>query len=759
MKLSRLVLTSAVCVVLLTPYCGVEACGPFFEPEVFVRMNRPDDLQGFARGQLGILQSGFDSNEYAVAYRYLMGGKLSARELAVYALQPREPDDATGGDEPASAARFKAWQERIRADNEASAPNQWLKARQMFVPPEEARDHAPTFQPDPNSGVVYFDPNYLHCPNFAFTAAVTTLNTRAAAWGAKSPWLKDWIYAQDDVFSYCGGNGGRMPAAVSAGAPALLKSDRAYQTAAATLYAKQFDEAAKLFLAIATDKSSPWQPWGAYLAARATVRKAFAMGKPTDPYSGDLATFDAATMQQAQKMLEAIHPRADVGPTRAAIQAELNFVRLRTEPEKRVAEICGALAGPAPDANFRQDLDDLSFVLMKHMEGKNPPPLLAWIAAWRGGSAADAYARWQQTHELPWLVLALAKAGPADSFAEELVGEAAKIGPGAPAYDTAFYHRVRLLIALKRTDEARTQVDGVLQAIAVPNSTRNALRAERMATARSFPELLAYAPRTIMERGSEEWGLLIDACNAEAKKNHTKPVCSAFTQLPGFDNDFVAVFNQKIPLDLWIEAAQSRLLPANLRQDIAVAAWVRAVILDDAGSAAKLAPLLPKAMGVTATGATGFPAVLTILRNPGAQPYLEAGISRVASYSTFSEFRNNWWGAQWQSPYREDGTRTKSPPPPAFLTPAQTAAADAEVKRVAGGKSASVQLGQRVLDYAQAHPGDRDVPEALALVVRVTHYGGETGSKENSAISKAAFQLLHQRYPQTSWAKNTKFYY
>ena len=36
------------------------------------------------------------------------------------------------------------------------------------------------------------------------------------------------------------------------------------------------------------------------------VRKAFAMGKATNPYSGDLASYDADTMQRAQQMLESI---------------------------------------------------------------------------------------------------------------------------------------------------------------------------------------------------------------------------------------------------------------------------------------------------------------------------------------------------------------------------------------------------------------------------------------------------------------------
>jgi hypothetical protein len=58
------------------------------------------------------------------------------------------------------------------------------------------------------------------------------------------------------------------------------------------------------------------------------------------------------------------------------------------------------------------------------------------------------------------------------------------------------------------------------------------------------------------------------------------------------------------------------------------------------------------------------------------------------------------------------------------------------------------------------------LPEALT--VRATHYGaGEWGVNdagkrlmaEKTAVSKAAFELLHSRYPQSEWAKKTKYYY
>ena len=58
------------------------------------------------------------------------------------------------------------------------------------------------------------------------------------------------------------------------------------------------------------------------------------------------------------------------------------------------------------------------------------------------------------------------------------------------------------------------------------------------------------------------------------------------------------------------------------------------------------------------------------------------------------------------------------------------------------------------IEYGRAHPR---VPEALHLAVRATRYGPTDDASH--ALSKQAFELLHRRYPNSEWAKNTKYYY
>ncbi len=767
MRMRFLSFALVVAIILLSPAGDVDACGPDFEPDVFVSTTSPDNLASFATGQLGILQAGYDSNEYAVAYRYLNGGKLSAAELRAY-VSPAGvltvPDSSNLTPAQIDAAQEAQKQERI----DSQPAGQWQLARANDVDGVIQVDTQPSF-PTNYEGNIVFDENYLDCPGPAFQNAKLTLNTRTAAWGNKSTWLADWIRAQDVVFSNCDGKSANMPAPAPAGSPALLKADRAYQIASATFYAKQYDDAARQFAAIAADHSSPWSAWGDYLAARATVRKAFAMGKATDPYSAELASYDTATMQRAQQMLEAVLARPNPEPSRAIVQSELNFIRIRTEPEMRAAEISAALAGPAPDPNFSQDLQDLSWILVKQIKIQNPPPLLAWIAAWRGfGSSTSAFATWQQSHALPWLVMSIAKTSPSDSFAPVLIDEAAKIPPQSPAYDTVFYHRVRLLIGLKRTDEARALLDATLPALRKqkPSSKLNALLGERMAAARDFKEFLQFAPRVLMSSGSQGAGDLQGQCNEIAHAVNAEAKCPELTQSPWFDQDAVNILNQQTPLAQLIQAANTPTLSQNLRQSIALVAWTRSVLLQDEKSAATLAPLLPKSVRDTAGSSAGFPADLAILRNPGVRPYLEQGVPRAASSSEFDQFRNNWWCKPWNESDENQPAKPAPLPVPSFIPADQLAQAATQYQQLQQLPDSAALIGQRVIDYAKQHPADPQVPEALALTVRATRYACQNWSSvtsgtqtEYTPVSKSAFELLHRSYPKSPWTAKTPYYY
>lgn len=754
-QVRRLVCALALAVAL--PLAVLVACGPDFEPEVFVPAGHPADRARFAKGELGILQPGYGINDRVVAYRYLTGGRLGPEEQAAYAPQESLAPQY-------SSMTPEQWAARAQEETDAQPQNRWLEVRAEFAkspgasPDAIGQDREIEIQ---RQG--YVDRNdVLNCTDGAFDMAIATLQARAAKWGAASSDLQDWIRGQDQVFSNCTNAGvmpGPAPAPVSASA--LLKSDRAYQIAAAKFYAMNYDAAIAAFTAIGKDETSPWQPWGEYLAARAEVRKAFFVA-PTVNW-GEQASFDAALMKDAEARLQRIVASAPNAQIKHAAEAELGFVEVRINPEKRLTVVATALAGPASDANFKQDLADLNFLTSHDVSGN--AELLLWLGT---NGKTDPLAQWQAKRTLPWLVSALAgaKAGQAD--AAELMDAAAKVPKGSPAYTTVTYQRARLMLEEGNAAGARELASGLLATSGEhEDASHNAVLALRMKTSRTFGEFLEDAPRAVI---GTSW---LSESSQAALCGYSGPEHGCLKTIPRvqFDADAAETFNRQLPLSLWItaadDAAGKESLPLYLRQVVAWAGWVRAVGLHDESTVKRLAPMLPIEVRKTAGESDGFPATLALLRNPGFRPYIQQGVQRSLSYSHREMFRDNWWcspwgdGDKWQDNPESSGPGVQvSVAPAMFLSPEERAEAERERVQLNSLPLGVVWLGQRAIAYVKANPNDKDGAEALALTVRATRYGCFVNKDAaQKAVSKQAFDLLHRLYPKSPWTAKTPYYY
>jgi len=114
------------------------------------------------------------------------------------------------------------------------------------------------------------------------------------------------------------------------------------------------------------------------------------------------------------------------------------------------------------------------------------------------------------------------------------------------------------------------------------------------------------------------------------------------------------------------------------------------------------------------------------------------------------------------SPYAfDDGTGSKRPalavPDSPFLTEAQRKQAAAERTALDNLDSQANYYTKTVIDFAVKHPDDPRVPEALSRAVKNTRMN--CNNARTGTLSKKAYDLLHQRYASTSWAKNTKYWY
>jgi len=725
------------------------ACSFEWEPVVFVS-STPDAPAAYAAGKLGLVRGNYELRHLVVAYRYLKGGTLSSDEQKIAALSTLgNPDYGSDLNIP-NGAGVEPW---IEARGRAGSP----------PPPimSTVRNYKQTQQINGRS--IEISTMYLNCPENAFTTAVATFTDRMKQWGASSPQLANWVAGQDAVFSNCGDNLGAMPAAAPSDAPTLLKQDRAYQMAAAHFYRGEWEGARKGFDAIARDKSSPWQIWGEYLAARADVRQAYVEASlPTgDQY---VSTFDPAPMKDSLIRLEAVVQNATDPRVRHAAEMELEFVRIRVDSAAAVDAIARVMSSGKPDADFEQHLIDLHAIQRRNLS-LGSSDLAQWIAAMQK-DPSNAYARWKQQSSLPWLIAALSSATVDDARAQELLAAAAKVNSASPGYTSVNYERALLLLRLNKPGEARDLLSKELPPLRKDSdrpSAANAYTALRMLTAQSLDAMLQDAPRTLADPNVDQ--AITNTSTETCYGSSGSPICTPKSARQQIADDFAIFFNERFPMSLWVEAAKNHALaPESLRSELAMAAWTRASMLHDDASARALLPLLPKALQTQAGDGTGFSAVFAMLHGPGLAPWITPGPQASANYDRLYG-HGAWWCAESEPggeeyPYAT-GQIVWPLPDPLFLKPEEKAQGAIEAASLKKQPAASIQLSQQALAFAREHPDDPRVPEALAMSVRAMHYGCDSNNDDavRKATGKSVFDLLHHKYPQSEWTKKTPYYY
>ncbi|MDX6404277.1 MAG: hypothetical protein QOH70_1732 [Blastocatellia bacterium] len=731
-----------------------QACGPFFTDAIFVYSKHPDfPLESFAAGKLGVLQMNWARSYLVAAYRNLAGNRLSESE----------------------AKGIKGvWDDRLNLSWESN-DDQWVKKW------NEARKQVPGLTAPPEIKVYrnrekpHEYESILNCQQDAFENAEATLSERIKKFGADSAAVRDWIGAQDKVFANCG-EGKLIPEAARPDQDSLIRADRAYQIAAANFYATNFDEAKQQFDSIALDKSSPWRDKAGYLAARSMLRKGSLAEKEEDgrPF-----------LAEAETRLNAVLKDNSATASHHASKRLLNLVRLRLHPEEKLHELAHSLIKKDASADFKQDVWDYTALLDKFLgdsdesnkpvrpSGLNSDELTDWVLTFEDSSpaaATHALAQWEKSKSLPWLVAAISKANGQQPKAGALLSAAASVDHTSPAFPSLAFHSVRLLTESNRGGEARATLDKILAADRqqLPPSTVNLLLAQRTTLAQNLAEFLQAAQRVPAGFSDDSDGREIP--EEESSVKETTKGSAVF-----FDLDGANAFNKAMPVALIKDAASSKALAPNLQRDVAQAAFVRAALLDDRATADQAAALLQgmypqlkeflSAYQKAATpDARRFSAVYMSLKFPGLRPYVSAGVGRTTALEEVDSYRDNYWCAEAPTPQsgppsqdvEEGKAKAKLIPIPEFLKPSQSVAATQSGALQALG-TAPDYFCRIAIAWTEKNPADPRAPEALHLAVRSTRYG--CTDDQTGRWSKAAYDLLHRRYPNTTWAKNTKYWF
>ena len=426
------------------------------------------------------------------------------------------------------------------------------------------------------------------------------------------------------------------------------------------------------------------------------------------PYLKARCTIRKGDFKRAADELRGVGPR-----WRDSAQHLLQYVQTEADPAGRIRQLAQTLVKPGIQDHIAQDLDDYRLLLDRVDKPPREDDLTDWIKSYQGGERDHIFAMWRQQKSLPWLVAALDETRPGDHEAAELLQAAQGIKTDSPGYLTVSWHALRLMPAA----EVRARTDEILK-LQMPAGARNLFRGRRMEQARNFQEFLEYAPRTVV--GEEANGEGADPKDEQL-----------------LDADSQKTLN-RMPLALLQQASTSPLLPRKVRRQLEGTVWLRAVLLEPAPS---------------------FDDLYKLLKAPGYKFEVESGFGRYTEDMTVIDpFRDNWWCSLGPVHPGIPPQEPEPPPtPPAFLAPAEIAQGKTEWDRLAALPTGPDWLSAQVLAWAAKMPNDPRTPEALHLAVRSTRYG--CTDNDTGTFSQRAFDLLHAKYPNTTWAAQTKYWF
>lgn len=683
-------------------------------PAPQVRPEQPA-LAGYLDGKLGVLWPSYDRAFLLIAYR------------VVHGLEPLSKADAERLSNPDSPAA-------PYSDPLAEAQKSWLAARGQHQPA------APGYELVSGWRAMTEYSYSANCQADAFLTAARTLQARAGAHAGDTTALQHWIAAQDSVFSHCERSKEGLPMpALPADAPAWLQQDQAYQQAAALLYQEKLDEAGTAFGAIAADADSPWREWALYLQVRSWWRQNF-----RDPAA--YRDFVTATPQwQEHAQLRRLKQAAAAKNTEVAAAAQQLYDALTTRfaPRATVDRLWQEAAAKQPPADLQHWVDNLRFTWAVAGSADLAED---WLYATRslqrgyGDAESDAAAgrlrtQWTTHKDLLALASLLMAATPQSSDSQALVEASRAVKPQHPLYLHFAWQRARIAVTAGHADAARKELDAVATALQNQSlGTRQHFDQLAMLAAPDLATLGKHLIRVPVAEESTEYGLGIALVPDNAAR-----------QLDQDTQQWLA--DQLSGKDL-LQLAGSADLPDQAQQQLAGEAWLQGVFLPDQALELAAARMLaelrqqPALIEAIQTGDLAETRFLTAQWLLNATPQ-----QRLAS--TYGWPRRGFPAAL--QPRLDSASHWQTPP--AFYDEAAR-----QLRRDSAATLSKANettwLGQQILAWISAHPEQTDAPRLLREVVYASRY-----IMKDTPTSRRAFQLLHKLYPDSSEAKDTKYFY
>ncbi len=758
---------------------NVKACGPFSVDPIFsFTKHGTYPLETYIGNEPGIVPNSYGRISLFPFYRQLTATPLSKNESeqVVAAIKKRIGiGELTSGGEEVST-------------EEPAEPEffqNWMTVRKKVL---ESKTEIDTMKSVP-VGYGY----YQNCLPDSFNTATETINSRIKKYGINEN-TRDWVVAQDAVFSNCGGDEGRMPKQSLSG-EAWLKKDRDYQIAAAYFYATKLPEARAAFEKIGADQDSPWKNTAKFVAARTLIREASFIDTDEDA-DGAKALAQKNLLEKAEANLKIILADPSMKDFHESAGRLSGLVKFRKDSPGRQEELAGVLSSQTENSNIFNDLTDYIWLLDKpEREAYNvgyeidsreaqakgleywdynlkirdlpaetrPSDLSDWLFTYQAEDGfLHAFEKWKSTKRLHWFVSTISHATNDSQNLDLILGEASKIDRTSAAFPTVRFNQIRLLLGSGKRMEAKKLIEQVFHDgfARFPTSTQNKFLSQRMIVSDSLNEFLTYSQRKPAVFAWSDDGT--EAGDELRKEDGLYP----WKDRTMFDFDSVAFFNHRMPLETLKIAALSPKLPVHLQKFVITAAWMRAFLLRDRAMQAELTPRFSQASPELRAKFTPYAnartpveqeanGLLFVLSYPILQPYVPPGTGRgEIEPQSIDTFRGNWWCTDEANPFEKSQIEASEPD---FLDTSQKAAAAKEEIDLRSLGNSATNLTRRAIEFSKANPSHRLVPQLLHLAVRSTRYG--CGDKDTGTFSKEAYNLLHQKYPRSPWTKRTPYWF
>ncbi len=548
----------------------------------------------------------------------------------------------------------------------------------------------------------------------------------------------------------------------------ILQQDYEYQQAATSFYKADYGLASRQFKVIAETKDHPWQAYATYSLGRVYLQLGQSLNL-TETYDEKAMEQFKILMSKKDFKIVSSNELKDLRDNAQDIIYRLTYKKditiLETTDTANVIEIAF-------------DSINSGVVSEDVLKGSQ---YIQWERAWTGTTTETlsvAKEKYKETKQPVWLIPIARHIKKSDSMFSDISTAIQKLPPSFPAYWTVQYYLIKAYI------DADDIVGAKKLLAQLPNTTSptvwDYIEDLRMVTSGNLVEMFRHSIR---------YSITTDYISEDRDSKKIQ-------QIKFIDDKAKDVFSL-VPIEKQADIfSLDDVLPKDQTELVRLTIFVRAILSGNFSVADKMAVLISKnnqSIGndlkeyIQAKNIEDkkFTSAMFMLKYPGIGLWLyDDAVVKVSyktlstamiwednlitSYKTVSNFDYNRWNYCHPYEYVEGSTDYKTKLVDLRKSSYALSFLDTMLSKndVASAIEQSKSMyaippnyfAEIILAYTQSHPNSSRVPEALSLATKMTKYS-TCKNDDTSKYSKKLYDVLHNKYPSTTWAKQTPFFY